>query len=583
MSRAIPRAFLLSLLVIPAAVQAQEPAPVVRPRAIVRPSLPFALDPAAAFADQVIVKFVEGRAVRLRDGVFQGLGADERRALAGLLGDAKVQRLFTRTEDDLDAERAALQPRLPAGEAPLADLNNYYRVTTSGAAATEALVNGLLALPCIETAYAEPRPLPLGDIPPTTPLFESGQTYLGDAPAGYAYLRFASIVGMRAPTQTIAQLEGSWHFGHEDVDGLVTSSVIGVVPGSGYDGWRDHGTACVGILAAGRNAYGTRGLANKPKALRLSSLANGSANMISLVTAQLQAGDVMTSSYAFAGGNVHYPLDFYQADFDAVRAAANKGICYAFGAGNTNQSLDNTSIYGSRYLPASASSGGFIIGASDAGTTNRAGFSNYGTRIDANGWGSQVTTIGYGDLFNPNDVRQHYTSNFGGTSAAGPAVAAVIASWIGAVREQNGVTLTVEQVRTALRTTGTPVNSNVGTRPDLERLLAMQSLPDGLLVTQDGAPGGAFTYEVRGNPGEQYAAVLSAARARVALGVNRPLLVDPATLLLLGQGTLPAAGVRSVTVPIPNDPSLKDLDVYLQAAFVRGGLHLSNSAELWVK
>src|SRR5207237_3458014 len=59
---------------------------------------------------------------------------------------------------------------------------------------------------------------------------------------------------------------------------------------------------------------------------------------------------------------------------------------------------------------------------------SRLDFSNYGSCVDVQGWGAEVTTLGYGDLQRGADEDLWYTDIFGGTSAAAAMVAGVIAA-----------------------------------------------------------------------------------------------------------------------------------------------------------
>ncbi len=559
--------------------------PGVRPT--LKPLLPFRFDASAMVANRLEVKLREGVRGRLIAGQIVDLGGQDLADLHRLLAGCSVQRLFTRAPDDLDRERTALNAHLPAATPPLVDLNNWFAVRTSGAQQTEALVNALNRLDAVETAYPEHRVARLDDIPPTTPQFAARQTYFGAAPAGYEYNAIWSMVGARFQTGQMAQLEGDWYMGHEDQSDLVAANIIGVAP-TNFASWRSHGTACVGLMGAQRNGYGVRGFGSGCRRFFVSSLENGAANMISLVTARLSAGDMMSSSFAWVVGNGdHAPVDFPQAEFDAVRVATAAGIFYAFGAGNSADDLGTTALYGNRYTTGAVSSGGFIIGATGAGDLARIGFSNYGQRIDANGWGTGVTTMGGGgDLFFPNsDVRQTYTAGFGGTSAAGPAVAGCIASYTGAVKEQNGVRLTPAQVVADLQATGTAIPSGqIGNRPHLVQLLARYGLPDGLLTTQMGALGGNARVQVSGNAGEPFALLLSGARASVASPWNRRILIDLATAVQLTIGAIGGGGSTTLTLPVPNSSVLRNVTLYLQSPVVRAGaIHLTNSVELWIE
>ena len=583
------RSFVLLIAIAhlaPAAASQQETTSAHRGRTVFVPRLPFSVTDAHVYRDRVVIKFREGTPVRLARGDLVALGGDDLGSVRRTLRDATVERLFTRPVDGLDRERVELQQKVPPNDAPLADLNNYYRVWTLGARETERLVNTLNRDALIETAYAEFIPVLAEDIPPTTPNWEPNQGYLDPAPSGLGYWPMQSIVGARFQNGQLAHLEGGWIEDHEDCDWLTNPNYVGLPPsGIFLTTWVQHGSACVGVLAGGRNLYGVRGFACDTKKMWFLSLANGSANIVSFATELLNPGDVMSSSFVYAIAPIHAPRDLPQADWDAIRVASIKGIHYTYSAGNTSTDIDNEPLFYGRWAPTAASSGGYIVGATEAINPVRINWSNFGaTHVISNGWGQRIYTMGYGSLFAPNnDPRQYYTAIFGGTSSTASQLAGVIASFVGAVKEQNGRVLTVAEVKAALRATGTPIpNGAVGNRPDLAQLLAINGLPDGLLATADGPPGGSWSYEVTGNVGELYTVLFSPNRANIPFGLNRPFLIDPATLTVLEGGNLSTAK-KTTTLQIPNSPALKDTDYYIQAIFVRGGtFHFSNSAALWV-
>lgn len=559
-------------------------------RNVQRPNLPFTLDPQEQKTDAVIVKFVDAIPVRLAEGQWTGrdAGADLLLPYRELLDGARVERLFSREVTDLERERAALLPRVPDDRPLPADLNQYYRVRTSGIADSERLVNELNRMDLVETAYAEPGLIIMagGDIPPTTALFESGQTYKDSAPLGVGFNACRNIVGARGPDLSVGHLEGAWNLGHEDACNMVAGNIVGSVPGASWSGWRAHGDACVGILNADRNLYGTRGM-NDAAALILSSLESGSANMISLVTAAASAGDVMESSWVFGVNGVHAPLDYFQAEFDAVEVMVLSGISYCYSAGNTDANLEDTGLYGTRYLPGSPDSGGVIVGAGNSSDLDKISFSNYGSRVDCHAWGENITTLGYGGLFDPGDVLQRYTSGFGGTSGAAPIVAGVAAAISNIQLEQNGVQLTALQIRDMLRTMGTPQGSggNVGPRPDLKDMLQSLGLPDGLNVQGDGEIGQSITLDVNGEAGQLFLLLIAEDRGSASVGLNRNLLLDLGTLVIGPGGVFDGSGQASLTGPVPNIPALMDKSFFIQSAdLLSGGAkHLSNSVELWIQ
>ena len=560
------------------------------------PSQPFQFDLSTYSETSVVVKFIDDVPMRLENGRL-AVASSFANALdlspydIALQGTA-MERLFSRSVEDLAAERARLLQNLPAGRTPPADLNNYFRVQTTDRAHTIELVRELSSLPLIENAYPEPSldaavPLGGGDIAPPTALFESEQAYLDAAPSGHGYNPVRNIVGAQGPDIQVCQQEASWHFDHEDVCDMTLASLVTSVPSPDLDSWKDHGSACVGILTADRNAYGTRGMASQAS-LILASFEDGGANAISLATAAMNPGDVMTSSWAWGVNGFHAPLDFFQAEWDAVNIATLSGIAYHYGAGNTDSSLDDTSIYGNVYLPGAPDNGGTIVGATNSGDNDKIWFSNFGTRVDCSAWGEDLSTIGYGDRFLPGgDFQQSYTSSFGGTSGAGPTTAAVAASLSNAVRVQNGVQLTAAEIRDAMRTIGSPqgAGGHIGPQADLEALLANFGLPDGLMLDGDGAIGQTFTLEISGPPNSPFVVFLSANRADIPTNINRNWLIDLGSGLIVPNFFTDGAGNASLSTVFPNDGAFVDTSLYFQVLNLDAGgdLHLTNSVELWVR
>jgi hypothetical protein len=560
-------------------------------RNVPRPALPYQLDPNYHRIDSVILKWVDEVPIRYdrRRQILNSRKVLPLEPYQWLLAGLQVQPLFTRPAGELEREREAILQDLPDHLPLPADLNHFLQIRSLGHEHSEWLVEALLQLPLTETAYAEPSPDSLratgGDLAPTTGQFEHIQLYRGPAPSGLGYDAYRNIVGARGPDLVVGHLEGSWHFGLEDACQVLTANVIGPQPTPLWASFQDHGDAGAGILVADRNGFGMRGM-NDAAQLVLATFQFGAANAISLCTAAAGLGDVLFSSFGWGivGGTA--PLDFYQAEFDAIYVATLAGITYCMSAGNSDQDLGDTNIYGTRYVPTSPDSGGVIVGAGNSFDLNKIDFSNYGARVDCHAWGANIPTLGYGDLFDPGDVRQRYTLNYGGTSGAAPLVAGIAAALSNIVREQNDVQLTALQIRDLLRVVGTPQGSGepIGPRPDLELLLAAHGLPDGLQLQGDAQIGAQVSFEVSGEPLMPFLFFGSLSRGRADAGLNRAFLIDFGSFFLVSGFALDGAGQATVTAPIPSDAALHDLSVYLQVLDLRAaGLHLSNSVEMWIQ
>jgi len=566
------------LLALPASGQGKR-GPVHRPAV-------FTIDPATQDPTNLVVKFVEGSGVRLRNGTFIGAaGVDVGDINALALRAQSVARLFLRPEADLDRERedliAALGPARIAALEPPADLNLYYRLRTADAAAGVALWRALLQLPIVETAFPDTPPgyaadpvLAPEDIPPTTPDFAAQQTYFTPAPNGIDTRVARVIPGGRGERLQICDIETGLIVAHEDIPQAIAANVIGPNPNP-----TDHGQAVAGEMLAEKNAYGVTGGVYKARYKFHSHQGINWASSVNTAAANSQPGDIVVLEVQLpcpvTGGSV-CPMEGRQDVFDAVRNATMAGKHVIAAAGNGTQNLDSAS-FNNAFNRSVRDSGSIIVGATNAGALARASFSNYGSIVDANGWGFTVTTTGYGDrFFGGNDPRQKYTATFSGTSSATPIVTSAAAATISAAEQQLGRTITIPELRALLRAHGTDVpGGQIGKRPDLAQLFAAIGLPDGLTLQNEANVGQTQTLAIAGTAGDSYALLLAGGPAEVPLAFGR-LLLDPTTLVVAGLGMVNS----SFSAPVPNNPGLLLLEVHWQALRFDAGLsrlQLTNS------
>lgn len=501
----------------------------------------------------------------------------------------------------LDALHRRAVAALPAGATRPGHLGYWYELHCADAPSAAALLADLLQEPMVEDAYLKPvlqlastaranAGVALQDLPPPTPDLSAAQTYKAAPPLGVHSEAARSVFGARGETVSLYHLEDDWIFEHEDLDSLSAASFVGRVTGQGSAA-ANHGTGMLGVTLASRNAYGMTGIADRARGRMISwALEGGIVNTIHLAIADGRPGDVIAIvggyNLALTKPDDYVPAEYFQSNFDAIRTATAVGFLFVEAALNGNNDLDDAR-FARRFDLSSRDSGAILVGASAGAATTRAAFSNYGSRIDANGWGGDVATTGYGDLlWLDNDRRQAYSQGYAGTSAATALTTAVIVSLAGAVKQQRGSPLTPAELRTVLRAHGTPIAHDVGRRPDLVAMLRALSIPDGLEVDRHAiALGSAFTITMRGSVGGGFALALALGTARVELGLNRPLHLDPASLIPIGGFAL-ADGTATWNALAPNDPSLRGLDVYFQGLAVapQGGTpHVSSSVAIWLR
>jgi hypothetical protein len=398
---------------------------------------------------------------------------DEINLINQLLSGSAIRRLeplFSRSDEDLNSERRTIE-NLSGIEA--ADLSNYYHIELAENANPSSILGQLNSLKIVETAYYAPIPEP-ADIPPATNNFEGNQGYLNAAPNGID-ARFAwTIPGGRGADVRIFDIEAGWEQEHEDLDnGFFVNGVNNPLLDS-----RNHGTAVLGEMVALDNGSGVTGIVPQsnfgavsvirvPRTIEFRFVADA----ISTATGILQPGDIiLIEQHARGPGNDvgctcncdqfrFVPMEFWQAEFDAIQIATSRGLIVVEAAGNGGQNLDNP-IYGNRFQRNTRDSRAILVGGGGSGETpSRVPmcWTNFGSRLDLQGWGEGVQTLGYGIIrANGSDRRQWYTDRFSGTSSASPIVTGAVAVIQGLQKAAGRSPLGANDVRRLLVNTGTP-------------------------------------------------------------------------------------------------------------------------------
>jgi serine protease len=442
--------------------------------------------------NRVVVKFREGEKVRLTGEKLTGMRSGQANLLNNVLRQAGVTEtaltpLFEAPPEELERDRSEGQRRTGR---QLADLSQYFVITLPPTVSAAEVANNLNALPFVEYAqpalrpapppiYSIPKALSEGDAARTTsPNLTRWQTYKGKAPPGIGPI--PNIKGSDAKGMSFADVEYDWTLTHEDLR-IPSLRLLETELTPDRFGGPEHGTAVLGILAGVPNSFGVTGIA--PGAFAHVAPASSTelgympARAIGLAMNKLRPGDVIVieQQASVCGLEDYGPLEYYQDVFDAVSAATAKGIVVVAAAGNGDVNLDRDTCIGA-FDRSKRDSQAIIVGAGSSTDRTRLSFSSYGSRVDVQGWGENVTTTGYGDAYNPtNDVRRYYTKSFNGTSSATPIVAGTVLV-IQGVRKACGLPpATALEMRDLLVRTGTrqgsPRARNIGPLPNLEAAL----------------------------------------------------------------------------------------------------------------
>jgi hypothetical protein len=448
-----------------------------------------------------------------KDGVASVVGADIS-SLSELLTSEGVilEPLFGISEERLQAQTASLA-RETGADVP--DLSVYYHVEAPDER-LEELAERLMQLDAVEAAYikppAEPAQMrfnemaPAAEEPPAhTPDFTARQEYLNAAPVGIDARYAWTVSGGGGAGIEIIDIEWGWRFTHEDLR-VNQRGVRSGTNSSNLDN-ENHGTAVIGEISGDRNSFGNTGISPDAPISAVSLVTHSTSEAIRIAADLLRPGDIILLEVHRGGPRFNpgnWPsrfgfiaIEWWPDDFDAIRYAVSKGIIVVEAAGNGGQNLDD-SVYDTRpvghlrlgtfpatwrnpFNPANPSSGAVLVGAGmpPAGThgrnrhpgwgdvyadRGRCFFSNYGARIDAQGWGWEVTSTGYGDLQGGTNRDEWYTDQFSGTSSASPIVVGALACVQGVMRARGRIPLSPARARELLRATGSPQQDAPGFR-----------------------------------------------------------------------------------------------------------------------
>jgi hypothetical protein len=467
---------------------------------------------------------------------------------------ASVRPLFDVSEDRIRERAASLD--LP-DDVP--DLGSFYHVDAPNDRLDE-IADELRAAGEVEAAYVKEKGEPpvavaaagrtINDMvpdaeeaPAITPSFFSRQIYLNPAPAGIDARYAWTVPGGRGRNVNIIDCEWGWRFTHEDL----STNQGGVVVGAGIAD-DNHGTAVLGEYSGDRNAFGILGICSDARASAASFATLPTATVIRLAADRLRAGDILLLEIhrrgpgaSGIGQDGFIAIEWWPDDYAAIRYAVARRVIVVEAAGNGARNLDDP-IYNTPGLgfPASwrnpfnmanPTSGAVLVGAGapppgthgrDHGPDrSRLGFSNHGRRVDAQGWGREVTTTGYGDLQGGASRDLWYTDQFSGTSSASPIVVGALGCVQGVLRAHGRPPLTPSRARALLRATGSPQqdapgrprSQRIGNRPNLRQMIPR------VLATAPDAVEGEHEVE-RGVEGEIINTVSTGLTSKVTIDVS---------------------------------------------------------------
>ena len=318
------------------------------------------------------------------------------------------------------------------------DTNSFYHV--QGEENLEKMRDNLLKNDLVEAAYIKPPAMDPGRADLTTPDFSANQGYLNPAPKGLDAKFAWNFGGGRGEGIDIIDVEQGFNFDHEDLQ----ENFGGLLGGVNRFSSENHGTAVLGVMGADDNGKGMIGMSHNAHISAISHFGGlGTSQAITNAADTLNAGDLILIEVHRSrpdlngvdqGGPI--AIEWWPDDFAAIVYATSKGIVVVEAAGNGTEDFDaDTFNNPSDGFPANwknpfdmnnPQSGAVMVGGGRASSTDDLtimGYSNWGTRVDVQGWGNNVATCGYaslqGDMFISVDPFNNWNVDAGFPKALG--------------------------------------------------------------------------------------------------------------------------------------------------------------------
>jgi hypothetical protein len=444
--------------------------------------------------DLIEVMFDQASRVRLRNGTLIDLTTN---ALAGV--DMVLQKLaWFEWNRICDVAEERLDQFQAKGEAntgkPVYNLNNIYRLRIPKGLDVWVVSRELESLPGIILARPVPKPMPL----PTPPDYAS---CIGSTCQGYLRSASSTPTGIDADyawTQTggngagitVCDLEYGWNYNHADLTKAVNSQINPntIYYPAGAD--TNHGTAVIGEMISDNNGWGTTGICYGASLKTCGTVYPNASSWnvpgaMAYAIDSLSPGDVILLEQQWAytnGGSDFIPIEWwlnytpnpqtFNGVYAAIVNAVSNGIYVVEAGGNGYMNTNNLTWYGNSGAIIVGAGGVYTGGTWPQGDLAKLDFSSFGARFDLQGWGENVTTTGYGNLYSAEGFNYWYRRDFDGTSSASPIVAGAVACCAGYWKANVSATPpSPYYLRTVLINTGTPQVAPqagwIGPRPNL--------------------------------------------------------------------------------------------------------------------
>ena len=334
---------------------------------------------------------------------------------------------------------------------------------------------------------------PMADIPDIEPL----QGYLATAPKGLgirkAQKKFQNATGEGVK---LLDIEQNWDLDHPELRRV--KRIGAPLPG----GSNAHGTAVLGILVGLKDERGITGICPDVDPYISTYIHRSHYSVIENIDLtinegikELDPGDILLLEIQGRSrrytNNKFVAIRYWASKYSAIKKAVNKGIIVVEAAGNGGVNFDDDH-YADSYLQNDKLKT-IVVGAGIVPwyynkrgeneevhkvARSRWGWSNYGKIVNAQSWGQNVVTSGFGDV-HIRDNPAKFTYRFNGTSSAAAIVAGTLACIQSYTLKNYERKLTAPELIKLIELTGkkqqprrgTTQIENIGRQPDLYKAL----------------------------------------------------------------------------------------------------------------
>ncbi|MBD3299402.1 MAG: S8 family serine peptidase [candidate division Zixibacteria bacterium] len=433
----------------------------------------------------VVVKFHRNAEVQRQQARLSGSDAVPVSSVIARHGMTPLVPLVAGDAVTIRERRMAAEDRVQMN---LPDMSLYYRTPISSPEQAQTAIAELNALDDVEIAYYEPLPevASFHEVT-TTPHWEEDENYIDVAPGGVDARAAWTLPGGDGTGVQIIDIEFGWQLTHEDLSKGASAVVVGSISDD-----RNHGTAVLGEMVSDRNDFGTTGISYNADIGVSSVTTQSMAGAMDQAVLHSEPGDLVLIELHKPGPRFNFqgredqrgyvPMEYFQGNFDAILNAYANGVIVCEAAGNGAEDLDDP-IYTSFFDTTFRHSHAIMCGAGNppvgGGSNDRSklDFSNWGERVNLQGYGVAVYTTGYANLYNGGSEDSWYTNSFSGTSSASPIVTGAVACLSGIFTNMLGSTLDSDSALALLVPTGSPQQNpnlirHIGPRPNLAAAIA---------------------------------------------------------------------------------------------------------------